>query len=159
MNGLDPHRLQGQRNPMVNSLIGAYDLVVQQHASRTGGRVGDRFFFPATLERYRLTPGLEACIGFFVSVRLTFQQLMVNINPCMAAFYVPVNLAEAMDAFRRNLPPWFVKGLEVVTEYNGCSKKKVFEISNLRPDQARFYDKVSRKNKTAAEHFKSGKPS
>lgn len=158
MSRLDPRRLQGQQNPTVKSLIGAYDLVVQQHASRTGVRVGDRFFFPATLEGYHLTRGIQVCMGFFVSVRPTYQQLMVNINPCMAAFYYPVNLAEAMDAFGGKLPPWFMKGLEVETNYNGYSKKRVFEILNRQPEQATFYDRVARRTKTVAEHFKSGEP-
>jgi eukaryotic translation initiation factor 2C len=61
-------------------LISALNLVLQQHPSRTGVRVGkNRYFFPSSAEKINLGPGVEAWKGFFTSVRPTFKQLMVNV--------------------------------------------------------------------------------
>jgi eukaryotic translation initiation factor 2C len=54
--------------------------VLQQHASRTGFRVGKNRYFhtPTDRERFNLGQGVNAWKGFFLSVRPTFGQLMVS---------------------------------------------------------------------------------
>ncbi|THH32716.1 hypothetical protein EUX98_g1439 [Antrodiella citrinella] len=110
------------------SLISALNLVLQQHAARTGIRFGkNRYFFPSTNRDIPLSLGLFARQGFFLSVRPTFKQLMVNINVCMTAFYEPGNLAQAMLAFQRQskggMPNSFVERLQVITHHLPYPKK------------------------------------
>ena len=143
----------------IQSFISAYDLIVQQHASQTGVRVGSSFHFPREFERYPLDLGLEACLGFYISVRPTYQQLMVNINTRMAAFYVPGNLAEAILAFGGELPPWFVKKLQVVTTYRGSSERStIFNVTNIPPSQApMFHNEAKKRQMSVAEFLQKGR--
>ena len=60
-------------------LISALNIVLQQHATRTGVRVGKNRFFFSSAERIVLGPGLQAVQGFYASVRPAHQQLMVNV--------------------------------------------------------------------------------
>lgn len=61
-------------------LISALNLVLQQHATRNGVRVGkNRFFFPSSAEKISLGPGVQAVQGFYASVRPAHHQLMVNV--------------------------------------------------------------------------------
>lgn len=61
-------------------LLSALNLVLQHQASRTGIRFGkNRYFFPTSLEKKFLSPGLEAVQGFYISVRPGFKQLLVNV--------------------------------------------------------------------------------
>lgn len=61
-------------------LISALNIVLQQHATRTGVRVGNnRFFFPTSSQKLDLGPGVRAVQGFYASVRPAYQQLMVNV--------------------------------------------------------------------------------
>lgn len=57
-----------------------------------------------------------------------YKQLMLNINACMSAFYLPGNLADAMLAFQARssggMPNDFAEGLKVVTRHLGYPKKK-----------------------------------
>ncbi|KAF9476154.1 QDE2 protein [Pholiota conissans] len=112
-------------------LISALNLALQQYASRVGTRVGkNRFFFPASSQKFSLGPGLEAIQGFYMSVRPTYKELMVNVNVCMTAFIVPGNLAERLLEFSRNsrgsmptLPKNMVKSIRVKTLHLGYNKK------------------------------------
>ena len=113
--------------PVITSL----NRVVQQHATRVGVRVGkNKFFIPTSNTVFPLTLGLEARQGFFVSVRPMYKQLMVNVNACMSAFYLPGNLADAMRAFQRQsyggMPNDFAEGLKVITRHLGYPKKSTF---------------------------------
>ena len=61
-------------------LISALNLVLQQHPTRTGVRVGkNRFFIPASAQKFGIGPGIQAVQGFYASVRPAHQQLMVNV--------------------------------------------------------------------------------
>ncbi|KIJ59485.1 hypothetical protein HYDPIDRAFT_118463 [Hydnomerulius pinastri MD-312] len=84
-------------------LVGAYNLVLQYHASHTGVRVGkNRYFFPSDARQpLELSPGVEAWRGFFLSARPVYKELMVNVGVCMTAFYKPGNLADAIQEFGR----------------------------------------------------------
>ncbi|KAG6916362.1 hypothetical protein DXG01_007198 [Tephrocybe rancida] len=83
-------------------LVSAVNLVLQQHASRNGIRVGkNRYFFPTSAQKISLGPGVEAFQGFYTSVRTSYKQLMVNVNVCMSAFIEPGNLGDALISFSR----------------------------------------------------------
>ena len=70
----------GARDYDTQPLVSALNLVLQQHASRTGVRVGkNRYFFPSSDQKIKLGPRVEAWQGFFASVRPTYKQLMVNV--------------------------------------------------------------------------------
>lgn len=120
-------------------LISALNLILQQHAARTGVRFGkNRYFFP-TLESHPLSLGLEAKKGFFLSVRPTYKQLMVNINVCMTAFYTPGNLAMAMLAFiqhsRGGMPNEFAYNMKITASYRGYPMKRA--VKRIGPLSAR----------------------
>jgi eukaryotic translation initiation factor 2C len=64
-------------------IISAINLIMQQHASRTGRRLGkqedngaSKFFFGSS---GKLVPGVELWKGFFMSARPVFKQLMINV--------------------------------------------------------------------------------
>ena len=119
MSGKPEHRHMDTQ-PAVSSL----NLITQQNAQRHGIRVGrNKYFFPASSQHHELSLGVEAAEGFFMSVRPMYKQLTVNVNLCMAAFYVPGNLAEAMLAFQRQtkggMPSEFAEKLKVSTKHLG----------------------------------------
>ncbi|KAJ7915348.1 argonaute-like protein [Mycena leptocephala] len=122
----------GSRDYNVAPLISALNLVLQQHATKTGIRVGkSRYFFPNATAPVQLSLGIIALQGFSMSVRPTYKQFMVNVNSCMTAFIHPGNLAEALIAFNRNsrgamptLPKAFTKSIKVTTNYLGFKKRR-----------------------------------
>ena len=64
--GADPE----SRNYDTLPLISALNLVVEQHAARTGIRVGkNKYFFPNKTDKYLLGDGIEAIRGYYISVR------------------------------------------------------------------------------------------
>ncbi|KAK7039451.1 protein argonaute 1B [Favolaschia claudopus] len=122
----------GSRDYNTLPLISALNLVLQQHPTRAGVRVGkNRYFFPTSSESFPLSPGVVAFQGFYTSVRPTFKQLMVNVNNCMTAFVQPGNLADALLAFGRNthgalpnLPKPLAKSIKVTTKHLGYKMRK-----------------------------------
>ncbi|KAJ8516713.1 hypothetical protein ONZ45_g6006 [Pleurotus djamor] len=137
---LDPQELKRQLEGSAGSrdydpmpLIGALNLVMQQHAARNGVRVGrNRHFFPPLPQEqhFYLGPGVEALRGFFSSVRPTIGGLAVNVNVCMTAFYSPGNMVDVLNAFKGrgqglpNLPRTFARGIKVTTTHLGHKRKK-----------------------------------
>lgn len=126
-------------------LISALNLILQQHASNTGVRVGrNRYFFSAATQApLGLSLGIEARRGFFMSIRPTYKQLMVNVNVCMTAFYTPGNLAQAMMAFQQQtgggMPRTFTDKLKVATTHLGYTRKKaIFRVSDQTARQIKF---------------------
>ncbi|EGN97699.1 hypothetical protein SERLA73DRAFT_169952 [Serpula lacrymans var. lacrymans S7.3] len=124
-------------------LISGLNLVLQQHAGRTGYRVGQNKYFYPSQEKQQLSLGVEAWKGFFISVRPVYKELMVNVNVCMTAFYTPGNLANAMVAFqqqsRGGMPPRFVQKLKVATTYRGYKMKKaIYKISGTTARKSIF---------------------
>ncbi|KAJ6558191.1 ribonuclease H-like domain-containing protein [Mycena capillaripes] len=113
-------------------IISALNLVLQQHPTRTGVRVGkNKYFFPTSSRSFQLSPWIVAFQGFYTSVRPTYKQLMVNVNNCMTAFIEPGNLADALLAFGRNsrgamptLPKAFAKSIKVTTTHLGFKMRK-----------------------------------
>lgn len=132
------------RDADLQPLVSALNLVLQQHASRSGIRVGqNRYFFRASATSQSLSLGVEAWRGFFMSVRPMYKQLMVNINVCMTAFYKPGNLADAMIAFQQEsgggMPRAFAEKLKVSTRHLGHIRKKaIHRLTNETARQARF---------------------
>ncbi|KAJ7226883.1 argonaute-like protein [Mycena pura] len=132
-------------NPL--PLVSALNLVLQQHPTRTGVRVGrNKYFFPSS-QGFSLGTGLVAFQGFYMSVRPTYKELMVNVNNCMTAFIVPGNLADMLKAFSRNshgamptLPRAFAKSIKVMTTHLGYKMRK--PIKEIASTSARntFFD-------------------
>ncbi|KAJ7186894.1 argonaute-like protein [Mycena filopes] len=120
------------RNYNTLPLISALNLVLQQHASRTGVRLDkNRHFFPSSSEFFRLSPGIIAFQGFYTSVRPTYKQLAVNVNNCVAAFVEPGNLADALMAFNRNsygamptLPEALARSIRLTMRHRPYIKRK-----------------------------------
>ena len=110
-------------------LVGAYNLVLQHHASHNGVRVGkNRYFFPSSGQRLELSTGVEAWRGFFMSARPVYKELMVNVGVCMTAFYKPGNLAQAMMEFQSKsqgaMLRRFAQKLKVTTSHLGYTQTK-----------------------------------
>ncbi|KAJ7747645.1 argonaute-like protein [Mycena maculata] len=151
----------GSRDYNTLPMISALNLVLQQHPTRTGVRVGkNRYFFPTSSEPFRLSPGIIAFQGFYTSVRPTYKQLMVNVNNCMTAFIEPGNLAEALQAFGRNsyaamptLPKAFAKSIKVTTQHLGFKMRK--PIKNIASTSARntFFDCEEFGGKISVENY------
>ena len=126
-------------------LISALNIVLQQHASTHGYRVGrNRYFFkddsgapPMSLGR-----GIEAWQGFFMSVRPTYKQLSVNINVAFTAFYTEGNLAARMLDFDQRsggMPQSFAGGLKVSSTHLGYKRTyTIFRIAGTTARQERF---------------------
>jgi len=93
-------------------------------------RVGrNRYFFPSREDIHPLSPVVDVWKGFFTSVRPALNQLLINVNVCMTAFYRPGNLAERMIHFQMNsggaMPKDFKDGLKVnATKHLGYNRRK-----------------------------------
>lgn len=132
------------RNLDILPLVSALNLILQQHASRNGtkvGREGNKYFFPTERLPLHASSGLEAWRGFYASVRPTYNQLMVNVNACMTAFYTPGNLAQAIMHFGNQshggLPRGFVGKVRVRTQHLG-HKKRLFDLDPTPADRKKF---------------------
>ncbi|KAK7682059.1 hypothetical protein QCA50_015023 [Cerrena zonata] len=152
----DPQYRNNETLPVITSL----NRVVQQHASRVGVRVGkNKFFIPTSNQVFPLTLGLEARQGFFVSVRPMYKQLMVNINVCMSAFYLPGNLADAMLAFQERtsggMPTEFAEGLKVITRHLGYPRKRTITAIARTPASRTKFKLNGTQEVTVAEYFRS----
>lgn len=138
-------------------VIAALNIILAAHPNRSGGggvMVGrNRFFFPTAAPPVPLGGGLEAWKGFYSSVRTTFKQLMVNVNVCTTAFYIPGNLADAMMAFRNASfgarPAAFVKGVRVKTTHLGYKKT----VKTLAKQNAREYKFDSDNGRVSVEQY------
>ncbi|KAH8109520.1 Piwi-domain-containing protein [Phellopilus nigrolimitatus] len=125
--------LQGENasyNPL--PLISAFNLITTAHASHTG--VSDRkgYMFPPSAlgeSPLALSAGLEAWKGFFATVRPACGKLMVNVNVCMGAFYVPnARLSDAMVKYQQTSygasnPQRFYRRVKVTTKHLGYRKQ------------------------------------
>ena len=145
-------------------VIASLNRILKRHVVRVGVRVGkNKFFMPTSDAVFPLTLGLEARQGFFMSVRPMYKQLMVNVNACMSAFYLPGNLAEAMGAFRRQsyggMPNDFAEGLKVITRHLGYPKKStIARIGSVSASRTKFkLDDGKGPEITVAAFFRSSK--
>jgi eukaryotic translation initiation factor 2C len=81
--------------------------------------------------------GLLALRGYFASVRLGPQRVLVNVQPSVRAFYKPIGVVELIDEFmgrntsdlRYRALQTFLKGVRVVTDYRG--QRKICTIYGL----------------------------
>ncbi|KAF8269712.1 Piwi domain-containing protein [Lactarius quietus] len=123
----------------IDPLISALNLVMQREASQHGIRFGKNRYFFEDGERRPLGPNLHALMGYYVSVRPVFKQLMVNVNACMAAFYEPGKLSDALHAFesrsRGAIPQDFLAKVRISTNYR--KYKCVRTISRIADTSAR----------------------
>ncbi|KAL5522335.1 hypothetical protein ACEPAF_2192 [Sanghuangporus sanghuang] len=137
--------LQGE-DPLYDPLpiISAFNLITTSHASHNGVLCGkNRYFFPPRMlneSPFDLGGGLEAWKGFFASVRPVYKNLMINVNVCMSAFYVPyARLSDAILEFQarsRGAIPQELEGrVRVTTTHLGYRKKnpiKAFGAQSAR---------------------------
>lgn len=127
-----------------------------------GVRVGkNRYFFPLSgMPTMDLGLGVEACQGFFTSVRPTYKQLMVNVNVCMTAFYTPGDLAEAISAFSRSslgaMPRRFSQGIKVTTTHLGYKMKKPLKKIMDKPASKTFFEHDRYGKVSVEQYFKLG---
>ena len=147
------------RDKDTQPIVSALNLILQQYASRNGVRVGkNKYFFPAASDHHKLSLGVEAFRGFFVSVRPMYKQLMVNINVCMTAFYTPGSLAQAMDAFQSEtgggMPHSFADKLRVSTKHLGYTRKFVIHrIANGKTARTERFDCPELGGRVTVEDF------
>lgn len=119
----------------------------------------NRYFFRSAAEPFRLGGGLEAWKGFYSSIRPAHKQLMVNVNVCTTAFYVPGNLAVAMMEFRQSSfgarMEVFCKGVRVKATHLGYRKT----VKKLVRQTAKTYsfDTPEHGRVTVEEYFKRSK--
>ncbi|TCD61374.1 hypothetical protein EIP91_008543 [Steccherinum ochraceum] len=127
-------------------VISALNLILMAYPNRSTGEgvmVGkNKFFHPSPTERpFNLGGGLEAWRGFYSSVRPAHKQLMVNVNVCTTAFYIPGNLAVRMHEFLQmsfgGRPSAFARGVRVRTTHLGY-RKTVKTVSHLNARQHTF---------------------
>ncbi|EJD00490.1 Piwi-domain-containing protein [Fomitiporia mediterranea MF3/22] len=128
-----------------SDIISAFNLVTSFHADRTGILCGkNRYFFPPDVLKespFALGDGLEAWKGFFSSVRPVYKSLMVNVNVCMSAFYIPHSkLSDAILEFQRRsrgagAPRNLDGGVRVTTTHLGYRKKN--KLAGFGPHSAR----------------------
>jgi eukaryotic translation initiation factor 2C len=143
-------------------LISALNLVLQQQPADMGVRVGkNRYFFPLSgMPAMDLGLGVEACQGFFTSVRPTYKQLMVNVNVCMTAFYTRGNLAEAIIAFSRSslgaMPRRFSQGIKVTTTHLGYKMRKPLKRITDKPASQTFFEHDKYGRISVEQYFKRG---
>ncbi|RDB23947.1 Protein argonaute-3 [Hypsizygus marmoreus] len=142
-------------------IISALNVILAAHPNRSGGSgvmVGrNRYFFPSQSAPASLGGGLEAWKGFYSSVRPAHNQLMVNVNVCTTAFYIPGSLARAMMDFRDSSfgarANVFVRGVRVKTTHLGY-RKTVKKLSNLNSRQYSFDAAEFGRKVTVEEYFK-----
>ncbi len=155
---------------------------MQQHASRTGRRLGkpedngaSKYFFGPDGRRVELAPGVQLWKGFYTSARPVFKQLMVNVyvqsaildfypnswsnsNACYTAFFEPGNLADALIAFgfkSVNANPRDVSfaNVRVKVKHTGF-KKRVITVGTASARQTLFYWEKSGSKVSVAEYMK-----
>ncbi|THH27194.1 hypothetical protein EUX98_g6995 [Antrodiella citrinella] len=142
-------------------IVSALNLILQAHPNRSTGAgvmVGrNKFFHPAPNEPpFRLGGGLEAWRGFYSSVRPAHKQLMVNVNVCTTAFYVPGNLAERLQEFMNSSfgarASAFVRGVRIRTTHLGY-RKTVKDVAKVNAKQHSF-DAEGMGKVTVEQYFK-----
>ena len=127
--------------------ISALNLILQHYAQKHGVRVSrNKYFFPSSSSEHdRLSLGVEAVRGFFISARRAYKQLLANVNVCYTAFYAPGNLAKRMDEFRehtgRAMPESFARGLKVSTAHLGYARTYIVRgiMTGKTARQERFH--------------------
>ena len=117
----------------------------------------NKFFHPSPAETpFLLGGGLEAWRGFYASVRPAHKQLMVNVNVCTTAFYVPGNLAERLQEFTSMSfgarASAFVRGLRVKTIHLGY-RKSIKDVARVSAKQHSF-DADGMGRVTVEQYFK-----
>ncbi|KAH8986358.1 Piwi-domain-containing protein [Lactarius akahatsu] len=119
----------------IDPLISALNLIMQRQAAQHG-----------------------ALMGFYSSVRPVHKQLMVNVNVCMAAFYEPGKLSDALHAFRSRsrgaIPQDFLAKVKVSTNYRGYKcVRAIFRISDVSAKKQKFSSKEYGRKVTVEEYF------
>ncbi|KAF7305402.1 Argonaute-like protein [Mycena chlorophos] len=157
------------RNYDAAPLLSALNLVLQQHAARTGIRLtrgkdnkyrDSKYFFPTSTQAYPLGIGLVAFQGFYTSVRPTYKELMVNVNNCMTAFILPGNLADRIMEFNRNshgampsLPKAYAKNIKVTTHHLGFKMRKALKAVCTTSARNTFFDCAELGGRISVEQY------
>ncbi|KAJ3539650.1 hypothetical protein NM688_g6333 [Phlebia brevispora] len=154
--------LQGEdRDFNIDPVLSALNLVLRTQALRRGAvPVGQNKYFFLTTERARLSAGLEARRGYFMSVRPTFDTLMVNVNTSFAAFYdrsMSGPLDEVLTRHHPNDLRQLLPGLKVFTTHLGYKRAyKVFALGTQTAAQAQFKWNKTGRNISVKDFFKQG---
>ena len=147
-------------------VIAALNLILSAHPNRTqeGGGVvvgRNRHFFPKASPPVSLGGKLEAWMGFYSSVRPSFNQLMVNVNVCATAFYSEGNLAEAMVAFEQASfgarMSAFVQRIRIKTDHLG-HHKTVKRLAKVNARHHKFEAQELGGTVTVEEYFRRSTP-
>lgn len=147
---IDRHFDGKQRDFDTGPYISALNLILQKRANNLVNlssvvRVGKQQYFSITDPRMsRPLPFVEARRGYLMVVRPMYKQLVVNVDTCVAAFYPPGNMADAMIAFLQHSPggrlSHFVRMLQVRTTHLGYSREyTVRGIANTNARQTSFH--------------------
>lgn len=131
---------------------------MQRQAAQHGVRFGKNRYFFDDGEKRQLGPRLLALMGFYSSVRPVYKQLMVNVNVCMAAFYEPGKLSDALHAFdsrsRGAIPQDLLAKVKVSTSYRGYKcVRTIFRISNVSAKKQKFLCQEYGRKVSVEEYF------
>ncbi|KAH9038041.1 Piwi-domain-containing protein [Lactarius deliciosus] len=142
----------------IDPLISALNLIMQRQAAQHGVRFGKNRYFFDDGEKRQLGPQLLALMGFYSSVRPVYKQLMVNVNVCMAAFYEPGKLSDALHAFRSRsrgaIPQDFLAKVKVSTNYRGYKcVRAISRILDVSAKKQKFSLQENGRKVTVEEYF------
>ncbi|KAI9453205.1 Piwi-domain-containing protein [Lactarius psammicola] len=142
----------------IDPLISALNLIMQRQAAQHGVRFGKNRYFFDDGEKRQLGPQLLALMGFYSSVRPIYKQLMVNVNVCMAAFYEPGKLSDALRAFhshsRGAIPQDLLAKVKISTSYRGYKcVRAIFRILDVSAKKQKFFCKEYGRKVSVEEYF------
>ncbi|EIW79812.1 Piwi-domain-containing protein [Coniophora puteana RWD-64-598 SS2] len=126
------------RNHDIAPIISALNLVSSAHARANGVLVGqNKYFFRDAEPPTALGGALEACRGFFSSVRPIHGEMAINVHVKTKAFYQPMRLDRAMDEYARHdrgaKLADFIHNVKIVTAHT----KKVYTVTGLAGKNAK----------------------
>lgn len=158
-----------QKNWDFQPFVSALNLIIQKRASVEAIRAGkndNRYFFPAEQDRQNhvLSQVFFAFKGFYSSVRPSLGRVVLNVNVCMAPFYVSGGLVDALSGFQQRtqgaLPSKFPDKVKLVTKHLGYNK--IYTLSEVLGAQGPakvFFDcsKYTQPRTSVANYFLRGK--
>lgn len=97
------NHISGVQRQNTAPYISALEILLAKSASKKGLRVKRNCYVSREAQDLaRRIEALRICRGFYSSIRLTLNSLMINVNVCYAAFYKEQSLSNALDQFVRD---------------------------------------------------------